>query len=94
MDRIGPIAALHELIDALTAVGNYLIAADRLFDGNPALKQEKRLGEALGRPPLPLHDAPRLWRARSGRGEFAHCQLLDCCRLNMPARSALRRLHH
>ena len=26
IDRIGPIAALRELIDALTAVGNYLIA--------------------------------------------------------------------
>jgi len=36
----GRAALLHELIEALTALGNYLAAAQRELENQPALKQE------------------------------------------------------
>ena|SRR5215467_10045488 len=90
MDRIGepptqareePIAALHELIDALTAVGNYLAAANRLFDDSRALKQEKRLGETLAKSlnqSQRANDAARwLRQSLSGRTGCQHDRFTD-----------------
>ena len=34
------VALLHELIEALTALGNYLAAAQRELENQPALKQK------------------------------------------------------
>jgi hypothetical protein len=40
------IALVRELIEALTAVGNYLAAANRIVGGEPRLPQDS-IGEAL-----------------------------------------------
>jgi hypothetical protein len=66
------------------------------IDGVGAHHLQQAFGRDVGLGPLvavPRVDDRRVEGGAALRS-FAHCQLLDCCRLNMLARSALRRLHH
>jgi hypothetical protein len=72
-------AAFRELIDALTAVGNYLAAANRLFERGSQLRLGEVLAKGLGQSER-ASEATRRLRKLLNRGRVPDDQSLSSLR--------------